>query len=219
MGRVDGKVMRPGSPLPSPVLRAAGAYAEEVALQFGLLLLKSAVGSGLKLQDGANYIPDERLLPTCDIQLRKDVIHVWREHRSFVGELSVFLEYGHGLPANLTNFEHAFQGWDDPMPFALGATAMRPKDALAHCTLAANYLRAGKISKSKECLHKFINQWDGRPVPEMARVSCNLAAILDAEGDVSSAQQLIRKVSLQYPKSVIALQASQALQTNSLNQS
>ena len=56
--------------IPRSVLRAAGVYAEEVQVNFGLLLLKAAVSSGIALRDGFNYQPDSRLIPKSNIALR-----------------------------------------------------------------------------------------------------------------------------------------------------
>jgi len=205
--------------IPRSVLRAAGVYAEEVQVNFGLLLLKAAVSSGIALRDGFNYQPDSRLIPKSNIALREELMKVWREHRAFVRELSVFLEYGHGLPANLEYLQESFEGFSDPMPLAVTATTMRPADALAQCTLAANHVRRGEPRKGMRLLSAFIDRWNDSPVPELARVYCNLAAAFDASGDKEAARNLTMKAIQRFPRDPFAKLAWQSLQSTPSNKS
>ncbi len=203
--------------IPRSVLRAAGAYAEQVQVEFGLLLLKASVSSGIAMRDGFNYQPDPRLIANSNTELRLQLMKIWREHRVFVEELAVFLEYGHGLPANLEFLHQSFEGFSDPFPLALTATKMRPTDALAQCTLAANHVRRGEIETSKQILTSFIERWDGYPVPELARVYCNLAAAFDASGDRETARYLTRQAVERFPRDGFAKLAWEAINPETNN--
>ncbi len=168
----------------SAILRAAGAYADEVARSLGLLTLKASVLAGLRIQDGNKYAPDERLIPKDPEGLHAALRDAWLEYASLGDGLSCYLEDSMQIEINLERMSQT-DSWNDALALAAVSAELRHWDPLAQVTLAANLLRCGQLEGAERRLAKTAS--DTVSTLELARIQMNRAGVADCAGDAERA--------------------------------
>lgn len=179
------------------VLRAAGAYADEVAWHLGLLTLKAAVLAGLRIQDGNKYAPDERLIPQHPEALLDRLRLAWQEYEGLGRVLGAYLEDRHRIPIRLERMA-ATHSWNDALPLALVAAELRLDDPLAAVTLAANFLRGGLLRDAEQALGP-VRTNTRMPASLRARAFRNSAGISERSGDPYLAMEYARRAVSESP--------------------
>lgn len=172
------------------LLRAAGAYADEVARHLGLLTLKASVLAGLRIQDGNKYAPDSRLIPKDPQRLFASLRSAWREYHSLGSNLVSYLEDRHQMEIRLEQMAET-DNWNDPLALATVAASLRAFDPLALITLAANGMRVGSLQIAEPALAALIGR-PGLSHSIRSRALRNMAGLEEKRGDLPRAVELSR---------------------------
>ncbi len=161
------------------LLRAAGAYAEEIAHHLGGLTLQAAVLAGLRLRDGNKYTPDDRLVPSRPDRLFAELRRLWLEYEQLGRSLGGHLEERDRIELRLRRMAET-ASWHDDLALAALAAELCPADPLARITLAASALRAGRLELADRAI---AGLGRGLPPRTLARLYRNRAGLEERRGD------------------------------------
>ncbi|MBC8327793.1 MAG: hypothetical protein H8E31_03510 [Planctomycetes bacterium] len=192
----------------SAILRAAGAYADEVARHLGLLTLKASVLAGLRIQDGNKYAPDERLIPKDPGRLLDQLRDAWLEYDSLGKDLGAYLEDRDQIAINLSQMAQT-HSWTNALPLAAVAAELRRWDPLAQVTLAANFLRVNSLQKAGFTVASVQRRGD-LPASIQSRLYRNMACIVELKGDPELATHLAVRAANSDPTNALSREDSLA---------
>lgn len=169
--------------------RAAGCYAEEIAREFGFLVLQAAVLANMRLKDGNHYSPDPRIIPRSGRELQIRMRRRWRETEAILPIALDFVEQRDELVIPRNCLPH---DWSDVVSLSRLAVGLRPHDPLARVTLSFSSFRTGALELARTHIDHAIDKL--QPDPDLtSRLLRNKAVIVEYADGFSDAFKVIQK--------------------------